>query len=108
MSTNNPTVQITNNSTIPVDIYDVFNPGTTGQTVPYTYTKLGTIPAGSTSTIQTIRAASQLQAMYTGTIDQLSSLYFYQFPVKVMAAVQFSFDNPPPLVLPLRMTIRMP
>ncbi|WP_027388098.1 hypothetical protein [Chryseobacterium gregarium] len=98
MNTNNPTVQITNNSTIPVDIYDVFNPGTTGQTVPYTYTKLDTIPAGSTKTIQTIRTASQLQAMYTGTIEKLSSLYFYQFPIKVMAAVQFSFDNPPPLV----------
>ncbi|WP_288243583.1 hypothetical protein [uncultured Chryseobacterium sp.] len=98
MSTSNPTVQITNNSAVSVDIYDVFNPGTTGQTVPYTYTKLDTIPAGITKTIQTIRAASQLQAMYTGTIEQLSSLYFYQFPVKVMAAVQFSFDNPPPLV----------
>jgi hypothetical protein len=41
-------VQITNQLAVPVDIYDVFNPSPDGQTLPYQYTKLGTIAAGAT------------------------------------------------------------
>ncbi|MBD0257091.1 MAG: hypothetical protein ICV83_15345, partial [Cytophagales bacterium] len=44
-------VTITNNLSIPVDIYDVYNPATAGQTMPYQYTQLGTLAAGKTSTV---------------------------------------------------------
>ncbi|CAL2108489.1 conserved hypothetical protein [Tenacibaculum sp. 190524A02b] len=93
----NPTVKITNNLSYTIAIYDVFNPSSGTQKLPYQYTKLGTIAAGATSEIQTIHQASQLQAMHTGNFKKLNDFYFYQFPIKVMAAVQFSFGNPPPL-----------
>lgn len=90
-------VSITNNLTVPLDIYDVFNPAPTGQTAPYVYTKLGTIAAGATSSVTTIRAVAQLEAMYTGPIAELQNWYYYQFPVKLMSGTQFSFGNPPPI-----------
>ncbi len=90
-------VSITNKLSVPVDIYDVFNPSSESQTLPYTYTKLGTIAAGASGTVTTIREVSMLQAMYTGKISELSDWYYYQFPVKIMSATQFSFGTPPPL-----------
>ncbi len=96
-TSNNPTVSITNKLSYSVDIYDVFNPSEGSEKRPYEYTKLATIEAGKTVDVQTIRSASMLQAMYTGTFTKLNNNYYYQFPIKVMAAVQFSFDNPPPI-----------
>lgn len=90
-------VKITNHLSVPVEIYDVFNPAASGQTVPYQYTKLGTIAAGATDTVKTIREVSQLEAMYTGTVPDLLGWYYHQFPVKLMSGTQFSFGNPPPL-----------
>jgi hypothetical protein len=90
-------VTITNQLNSPVDIYDVFNPATSGQITPYLYTKLGTIAAGATGTVTTIRQVAQLEAMYTGTIAELEGWYYYQFPIKLMSGTQFSFGNPPPL-----------
>ena len=90
-------VTITNQLSVPLDIYDVFNPASSGQTAPYLYTKLGTIAAGATGTVTTIRQVSQLEAMYTGTISELLGWYYYQFPIKLMSGTQFSFGNPPPL-----------
>jgi hypothetical protein len=90
-------VIITNNLSVPLDIYDVFNPVAKDQTAPYLYTKLGTIAAGAAVTVTTVRLVSQLEAMYTGTIPELQGWYYYQFPVKLMSGTQFSFSNPPPL-----------
>jgi hypothetical protein len=90
-------VKITNNLSVPLEIYDVFNPAASGQTTPYLYTKLGTIAAGATGTVKTIRLVSQLEAMYTGTIPELLGWYYHQFPIKLMSGTQFSFGNPPPL-----------
>lgn len=90
-------VSITNKLSDAVDIYDVFNPSPEGTPEPFTYTKLGTIRAGTSGKIRTIRDISMLQAMYTGTISELNNRYFYQFPIKIMSATQFSFGTPPPL-----------
>ncbi|MCE0915822.1 MULTISPECIES: hypothetical protein [unclassified Pseudomonas] len=90
-------VQITNQLKVPIDIYDVFNPAASGLSAPYVYTKLGTIAAGATGTVTTIRQVAQLEAMYTGPIDELQSWYYYQFPLKFMSGTQFTFGNPPPL-----------
>jgi hypothetical protein len=90
-------VTIANTLSVPIEIYDVFNPAATGQTAPYLYTKLGTIAAGATGTVTTIRQVAQLEAMYTGTIAELQGWYYYQFPIKLMSGTQFSFGNPPPL-----------
>lgn len=90
-------VTITNQLSVPLDIYDVFNPASAGQTMPYLYTKLGTIGAGATGTVTTIRQVALLEAMYTGTIPELNGWYYHQFPVKLMSGTQFSFGNPPPL-----------
>ncbi len=97
MSQSNPLVKITNSLSYAIDVYDVFNPATNGETKPYTYTKLATLAAGETQEVQTIRLASQLQAMYTGKITKLNDFYFHQFPIKIMSAVQFSFGTPPPI-----------
>jgi hypothetical protein len=90
-------VTITNTLSTPIDIYDVFNPAASGQTAPYLYTKLGTIAAGATDTVTTIRQVAQLEAMYTGSIAELQGWYYHQFPIKLMSGTQFSFGNPPPL-----------
>lgn len=90
-------VGITNNLSIDVDIYDVFNPSTGSSTLPYVYTKLGTIAKGTTGSVTTIRQASMLQAMYTGIIAELAGNYYYQFPIKIMSGTQFSFGTPAPL-----------
>lgn len=90
-------VTITNQLSVPLDIYDVFNPADAGQTMPYLYTKLGTIGAGATGTVTTIRQVALLEAMYTGTISELNGWYYHQFPVKLMSGTQFSFGSPPPL-----------
>jgi hypothetical protein len=90
-------VTITNKLSVSVDIYDVFNSGTSGQVVPFTYTKLGTIAAGASSTVKTIRNVAMLEAMYTGTIKELDNKYYYQFPIKYMSGTQLSFGTPPPL-----------
>lgn len=92
-----PQVKITNKLSYSIDIYDVFNEEKKGQTVPYTYTKLATVAPGVTTSVQTIREASQLEATNSGVIKSLNNFYFDRFPIKVMAAVQFSFGNPPPL-----------
>ena len=96
-SNSNPQVGVTNNTSDTLVIYDVFNPSKNGQQVPYQYTKLATLAPKETKSVQTIREASQLQAMYTGKIEEMNNAYYYQFPIKVMSAVQFTFDNPPPL-----------
>lgn len=90
-------VAITNQLSVPLDIYDVFNPAATGQTVPYLYTKLGTIAAGATASVTTIRQVAQLEAMYSGTVPELQGWYYQQFPIKLMSGTQFSFGTPPPL-----------
>lgn len=90
-------VTITNQLSIPLDIYDVFNPAAKGQVAPYLYTKLGTIAAGATGIVTTIRQVSQLEAMYTGTVQELQGWYYRQFPVKLMSGTQFGFGSPPPL-----------
>lgn len=90
-------VEIVNTLTVPLDIYDVFNPAATGQTVPYLYTKLGTIAAGATGKVTTIRQVAQLEAMYTGTIDELQGWYYHQFPIKLMSGTQLAFGTPKPL-----------
>lgn len=90
-------VEIVNTLSVPLDIYDVFNPAATGQTVPYLYTKLGTIAAGATGKVTTIRQVAQLEAMYTGTIDELQGWYYHQFPIKLMSGTQLAFGTPKPL-----------
>lgn len=78
----NPTASISNQLNIDVDIYDVYNASgdPKGQ---LTYTKLGSVAAGQTQDIQTIHFASQLQAMFTGTNENLHNNYYYQFPMAV-------------------------
>lgn len=88
-------VTITNNLKVSVDIFDTFNPSTAAQTLPYKYTKLGTIAAGATGTVTTIRDLAQLQAMYTGTISELDNLYYYQFPIKFMSGTKSSYSTAP-------------
>lgn len=90
-------VEIVNTLSVPLDIYDVFNPAASGQTVPYLYTKLGTIAAGATGKVTTIRQVAQLEAMYTGTIDELQGWYYHQFPIKLMSGTQLAFGTPKPL-----------
>ncbi|KAF4446687.1 hypothetical protein F53441_9729 [Fusarium austroafricanum] len=93
-STANPIASITNNSGSSVDIYDVFNPSTDPKMQgPLTYKKLDTIPNNSTKKVQTIHFASQLQAMVTGNITALNSLYYQQFPVAVLAVSPFADSN---------------
>jgi len=99
-------VQITNGLDVPLDIFDVFNPAATGQTAPYVYTKLGTIAAGATGQVTTIRQVAQLEAMYTGAIKELQGWYYYQFPIKLMSGTQFSFGSPPPLAYTIAETDR--
>jgi hypothetical protein len=82
----NPTATITNNASVDVDVYDVFNPSDTANAV-LTYTKLGTVKQGETKELQTLRLASQLQAMYTGSVLALNDNYYYQFPVAVMPII---------------------
>lgn len=92
-TTKNPVADISNNLGFDVDIYDVYH-GTGDPKGLYTYTKLGTVQANTQNVqIQTIHAASQLQAMHTGAIDALNNLYYYQFPVKVMAVSKFKDNN---------------
>ncbi|KAJ4264408.1 hypothetical protein NW762_005607 [Fusarium torreyae] len=93
-STSNPVASITNNSGSSVDIYDVFNPSTDPKTQgALTYTKLDTVPSGSTKQVQTIHFASQLQAMFTGNVTALSGVYYQQFPVTVLAVSPFADSN---------------
>jgi hypothetical protein len=80
----NPKVTITNSTSIGVEIFDVFN-NTNDAKGTLTYTSLGKIGAGESKDIQTIHAASQLQAMYTGQVAALNNNYYYQFPVAVIA-----------------------
>jgi len=82
----NPVATITNNSGVAVDIYDVYNPTDNSDAV-LTFQKLGSIASGETKDIQTIHLASQLQAMFTGTVAALNGNYYYQFPVAVMPIV---------------------
>lgn len=96
-SNSNPQVDITNNTSDILEIYDVFDTSKNGERVPYQYTKLATLVPQETKSVQTIREASQLQAMYTGEIKEMNNAYYHQFPIKIMSAVQFTFDNPPPL-----------
>ena len=97
MSQSNPIVKITNNLPHSVDIYDVFNPSINGEVKPYKYTKLGRISSGETQNIQTIRTASMLQGIFSGKISEIDNNYYNNFPIKVMSAVEFGFDNPPPI-----------
>jgi hypothetical protein len=90
-------VTITNNLKVSIDIYDVFNPSTSAQTLPFVYTKLGTIAAGSSSTVTTIRNVTLLEAMYTGIISELDNKYYYQFPIKFMSGTQLTYGTPKPL-----------
>jgi hypothetical protein len=99
-------VNITNQLDVALDVYDVFDPAAAGQTARYVYTKLGSIAAGATGTITTIRQVSQLEAMYTGTIKELQGWYYYQFPIKLMSGTQFAFGNPPPLTYTIAETDR--
>ncbi|KAM0559793.1 hypothetical protein ACHAPJ_003740 [Fusarium lateritium] len=93
-STSNLVASITNNSGSSVDIYDVFNPSTDPKVQgPLTYTKLDTVPSGSTKQVQTIHFASQLQAMLTGNVTALSGVYYQQFPVSVLAVSPFADSN---------------
>ncbi|CVL06108.1 uncharacterized protein FMAN_03905 [Fusarium mangiferae] len=93
-STTNPVASITNNSGASVDIYDVFNPSTDPKMQgPLTYTKLATVPSGSTQQVQTIHFASQLQAMFTGNVTALSGTFYQQFPVAVLAVSPFADSN---------------
>jgi hypothetical protein len=89
-------VTITNNLKIQVDVFDVFNPASSGQSLPYLYTKLATIAAGATAAVTTIRDACQLEAMFTGAITELDNLYYYQFPIKFMSGTKRPAGNPPP------------
>ncbi len=84
--TTNPMATIVNNSSIDVDVYDVYN-GTGDANAALTYTKLGSVKKGETKKLQTIHFASQLQAMYTGTSAALNGNYYYQFPVAVIPIV---------------------
>ncbi|QKX06661.1 hypothetical protein HN014_17650 [Aquimarina sp. TRL1] len=102
--TSYPVATITNNSSYEVVIYDVYNPSKGATTVPYEYTKLETIAVGATKEVQTIRDVSMLQAMYTGTIEQINDFYCYQFPIKVMSVMQFSFGDPPPITYSIEKT----
>ena len=80
----NPTVSVTNSSGLDVEIFDVYNPGTGDQQVPFQYTSLGKISNGQTSNIATIRMASQLLAVYTGNLTLANNTFYYQnFPVSV-------------------------
>ena len=89
----NPIATITNNLGYDVDIYDVFNPNAATQGL-LTYTKLVTIPNGAASQqVQTIRFASQLQAMRTGNVSALNNNYYEQFPVAVLAVSPLSDPN---------------
>ncbi|KAG5761002.1 hypothetical protein H9Q69_010949 [Fusarium xylarioides] len=93
-STSNPVASITNNSGVSVDIYDVFNPSTDPKVQgPLTYTKIATIPTGSTQQVQTIHFASQLQAMFTGNVTALSGVFYQQFPVAVLEVSPFADSN---------------
>jgi hypothetical protein len=96
MSSNRVTT-IINNLGCDVDIYDVLDPNTNADpstSVALTYTKLATVPKGATSqNVQTIRPASQLQAIITGNIEALNNNYYQEFTVAVMGTSRFSnFD----------------
>lgn len=97
-------VTITNNLSVALEIYDVFNPSQNGEAVAFQYTKLDTIAAGETKDVTAIRKVAMLQAMYTGTVTELENTYYYQFPIKIMSATQFSFGTPPPLVYTIEET----
>ncbi|KAI5462758.1 hypothetical protein BGZ63DRAFT_352910 [Mariannaea sp. PMI_226] len=94
-TTSNPIATITNKSGYDVGIYDVFNPSTNSSTPgPLTYTLLATVPNGTTAQqVQTIRFASQLQAMFTGTMKALNDNYYLQFPVAVLVVSPFADSN---------------
>lgn len=82
----NPKATITNNSSVDVEVYDVFNPSGEDKAV-LTYTHLGTVAKGETKELQTVHFASQLQAMYTGNVAAIGGKYYTQFPVAVMPIV---------------------
>ena len=92
-----PLVSITNNLSHSIEIYDVFDPGDGNVQVPYVYTNLGTVTPGKTKSIQTIHIVSQLLATSSVVINDINNLYFDRFPIKIMSALQFSFDDPPPI-----------
>ena len=102
-----PLISITNSLPHSIEIYDVFDPGDGNVDVPYTYTKLTTIASGNTESIQTIHLASQLLATCSDVIKEIGNLYFDKFPVKMMSAIQFSFDDPPPLKIALIPAIKL-
>ncbi|MEL6750272.1 MAG: hypothetical protein AAFO09_08335 [Pseudomonadota bacterium] len=80
---NNPKVDVTNSTSVELEIFDVYN--ATGKTDDsFTYTSLGKVAPGATASIQTIHFASQLQAMASGSIPGLSNKQS-QFPVAVLA-----------------------
>jgi len=80
----NPTVTITNNTSIEVEIFDVYNHTNDPKGI-LTYTSLGKVAAGQSASMLTKHFASQLQAMYTGKVAALNDNYYYQFPIKVIA-----------------------
>lgn len=89
---------ITNQLDVAVDIYDQFDPSTDGQQQPIQYTKLATVPAGGSASVQTIRTVALLVAAVTGKVAGLSDdKYYYQFPIKVMSGTQVTFGQPKPL-----------
>lgn len=91
------TVSITNQLTVPVDIYDQFNPSTDQQTLPIQYTKLGTIAPNATGSVTTIREVALLVATITGPIAEVNGNYYHLFPIKAMSGTQLTFGSPPPL-----------
>lgn len=85
-----PTITVAHNLGFTVDLYDVFNPDASTKG-PLTYTHLATVPSGASAVrVNTLRFASQLQAMRTGSITALNNNYYTQFPVAVLVVSPFS------------------
>ena len=90
-------VSIKNQLSTAVDIYDEFNPSTSTQQSPIKYTKLATIPAGGTASVEMIHEVALIVAAISGPIQELSGNYYDQLPIKSMSGTQVTFGDPPPL-----------
>ena len=84
-TTNGPSVSVTNNSGVDVEIFDVYNPHPKSDPGLYQYTPLGKVSNTQTETIQTIHFASQLLAVYNGNMKLNGITVVYEkFPVAVI------------------------
>lgn len=89
-----PPIQVTNNTSGAIDLFDVYQQDTGDDgptaTTPVTYTRLGTVKPGATGTVNTLHASNHIVAMQNGPLTDPVGGTQVHFPVKVIAVLSIT------------------